>query len=106
MSKEIEKHDKKGNLIYRKESNGLIYWWEYNENGHLIYVKNSFGREAWYRYDKKGKQTTAHYKDTDGIESWYKYDKYGEQINITKQVIKEIEFLKRTPISRFKLMEL
>ncbi len=46
MNEEIEKHDEKGNLIYREEPNDLIYWWKYNKNSHLIHVRNSIGREA------------------------------------------------------------
>lgn len=106
MNEITKEFDKKENLIYRKEPNGLIYWWEYDENNNLIHVKNSLGREAWYKYDKENEWTEAYYKNTYGEVSWYKINKDGSQTNITKQVIKEKEFLNRKPISRFELIEL
>ena len=39
------KYDKKGNLIYCKDSKGTKIWYKYDDNGNLIHCKYSNGFE-------------------------------------------------------------
>jgi YD repeat-containing protein len=64
--------DKKNNLIYFKNSNGIEEWNEYDKNDNLIHCKYSNGKEYWKEYDKN--DNLIHYKDSNGIESWNEYD--------------------------------
>lgn len=47
-----ECYDKKGNLIYSKNSKGYEVWYEYDDKGNCIHKKYSNGDEYWY--DNKG----------------------------------------------------
>lgn len=108
MSKEIEKHDKRGNLIYYKTSSGCEYWYEWDKNGDIIYYKNPDGYEYWFNVYKNC--SLVYLKNYVGAEFWYKIESFGEErIKITEQEfdrIKEKEFLSRESVSIFELMEL
>ncbi len=63
------------------------------------------------KYYKDNKR--IHYKNVDGPEIWYGYDENNNEIDITEEILKEIEFrkqekecLNRTKVSRFELMEI
>ena len=79
----IKEYDENSNLIYEKDYNGYEYWQEFDENNRLIYSKNS-----------------------DNFESWYEYDKNNNRVNITKEKLKEKEFLSRKYCSRFELIDI
>ena len=93
MNKE---YDKKGNLVYEKDNSGNEFWYEHNGYTYfLIHLKNCAGYEIWWKVDKKNN------------------NKNDKRIRITGQEYKEIEFrkkekeyLSRTKISRFELMEI
>ena len=85
MIEKIEKY-KDGNLIHFIGYAGYEYWKTYDARNRLTYFKGNLGREVWYEYTRGGKQT----------------EKTGQEV----EKIKELEFLSRKPISRFKLMEL
>jgi len=110
MSERIEEYDKKGNLIYSKNSSGYEYWREFDENNNLIHYKNSYGDKGWYEYDDSNNY--IYYKNSDGKESWYKYDENNEQIEISQQEFEKIKkeksrrIINNSRISRFELMDI
>ena len=106
-----EKYDKNNNLVYKKNSNGLGKWQEYDDKNNLIHFKNSAGYEDWQEYDENNRE--IHFKDNSGHEYWYEYNKNNKKIDITKQEYKEIkfktkekEYLSRTKVSRFELIDI
>ena len=107
MSKEIKKYNKRGNLIYCKNSFNDEIWCEYDENNNIIHYKNSRDWEYWKKYDENN--NCIYYKDTDGKEHWYKYDNKNNPTRITKQKFENIrikEYNSRTKCSRFEIMEI
>ena len=106
----IEKYDKNNNLIYLKLSSGPEIWREYDENNRQIHDKDSRGYESWWEYDING--NVVHFRNLK-VEIWNKYDENNKQIQITEKEYKEIEFrkkekeyLNRTKVSRFELMDI
>lgn len=103
---EFFNYDKDNNLIHTKNSNHMECWYEYDINRNKVYLKiNNY--VCWYKFDKNNKMIYC--KSNSGFESWYK-EGYKE---ITQQEYKwiefkkkEKEFLSRTPVSRFKLMDI
>ena len=80
--------DSKGNIVYRKDSYGFEYWYEYDENNNLFHSKDSNGLECWYEYDENN--NIFHSKDSNGYEYWY--DSKGNNIpnpNIVTEVTLE-----------------
>jgi hypothetical protein len=71
--------DSKGNVVYRKGSDGFERWYEYDENNNLIHIKNSNGYEYWKEYDEKNNQ--IHLKASNGFERWYEYDENNNLIH-------------------------
>jgi YD repeat-containing protein len=64
--------DSKGNVVYRKDSNGFEIWQEYDENNNRIHRKDSNGFEIWYEYDEN--HNIIYRKDSNGFEIWQEYD--------------------------------
>ena len=89
MSDIIREYDERGNIIYKKRSNGSESWTEYDENNNLVYVKSYDGFKVWYKWEDN--------KQIEIFQSEF------EQIKRDKEYRK---FLSREPISRFDLMEL
>ena len=90
-----EKRDERGNLIYRKISDGycpdIIHTWKYDENNNLIYTDRKFDTFWWYtkrRYDENNRLI---YYNSDGKEKWYRYDENNKKIKMTKEQFKEFE---------------
>lgn len=77
---------------------------KYDDNENIIYFKSSSGYESWWEYDEHNR--TTHYKESNGTEAWWEYDRYNCRIEITRQKIKEKEFLNRKKVSRFEVMDL
>ncbi len=90
MSEEIKKYDVRGYLIYKKYSDDDEVWYKYNENGNLIYYKNPKGLEYWWKHDENNRATAITKKEF-------------KEIEFRKQ---EKEYLSRTKVSRFELMEI
>ena len=91
MSEENRKYDKKGNVLYARYMDNAEYYYKYNENNQLIHSIS---------FD-------------DDYEGWFKYNEDNRQISISKEEFKEInfratekEYLSRTKVSRFELMEI
>ena len=117
-NKKIEEYDDGGNLIHYKPFSPYCYekWFKYDENNNRIYYKRDTGikgiyYKSWHKYDEKN--NIIHYKNSNGYKNWYKYDKNGKITDITEKEFKEIEFrkkekeyLSRTKVSRFELMEI
>ena len=55
--------DEQGNLLYRENSNGDWYKWEYDYNE--IYFETSDGDWGRWEYDSEGNE--IYYKDSDGF---------------------------------------
>ena len=91
-------YDANGNVIYEKDSEGIEYWFEYDDltgnvvyakdstgfemrcssiTGKTIYAKKSNGIECWYGDNGK----INHIKNPDGIEYWVDYDENGNTIH-------------------------
>jgi YD repeat-containing protein len=81
--KEIIKKDKRGNIIYKRFSNGYECWSEYDKNGNIIHYKTADGYECWNEYDKNGNE--IYYKNSKGYERWREYDKGG--VILTRELI-------------------
>ena len=113
VSEYIEKHDDKSNLVYYKNIiTGYECWREYDENNNEIHWKTSDDRESWYIYDENDNLIYWKYYSS-GYKGWYKYDENDNKIKITEQEYKEVEFrkkekeyLNRTKVSRFELMDI
>lgn len=106
MTDEIEEYDERGNLTYFKWKD-MERWSEYDENNNLVHYRSITGSESWYEYDENNNK--IYQRSGSGAEFWYKYDENKEEINITKEKLKERaekEFLSRTPVGRFELMEI
>ena len=88
--KSIKKYDERGNLIYvYYENSGYKIWRKFDKNNKMIYWNTSCGDKEYYKWEDTG------------------------PIIITEQEFNEIEFkkeekeyLSRTKVSRFKLMEI
>ena len=113
MSKEIEKYDKKGNLIYVKYNSGQEQWRKYNKNNRVIYFKNSYGHEWRYTYYENN--TFIYSKNNRALinskyyENWYRVDKNSNWKEIMEQEYKEMEYLsgiKFTKFTRFEIMDI
>ena len=87
------KYNDKGDLIYRKDSNGNKYFWEYkyDENGSKIYEKHFDGDEYFwkYKYDNKGNKIYIQYPNGNICE--YKYDDKNNKV-YTKSFNYELEW--------------
>ncbi len=106
MSKEIKKYNKRGNLIYCKNSFNDEIWCEYDENN-IIHYKNSNNMEYFKKYDENN--NCIYYKNFDGKEYWYKYNDKNNPTRITEKEYEKIiekEYNSRTKCSRFELMEI
>ena len=68
MKKIIERNER-GQITYRRASNGNEAWREYDDAGHETHYRDSDGYEAWYDYDAAGNLT--HYRKSNGCEYWY-----------------------------------
>jgi len=64
MSEIIERYDEKGNIIYRRDSEGHECWYEYDENNNCTHYRDSGGYEYWREYDERGNVT--YYRDSGG----------------------------------------
>ena len=107
MSEEIRKYDEKGNLIYKRYSDGYEICYEYNKDNKQIHYKTSSGFESWSEYDINN--NLVYSKNNEGSECWSKYDKENKHTYITKQKfenIKEKEYLSRKKCSRFELIDI
>jgi YD repeat-containing protein len=71
-------YDKKGNLIYREDSNGYWEKYEYDKKGNLIYREDSNGYWEKYEYDNQGNR--IYIEDSDGYWIKYEYDNLGNRI--------------------------
>ena len=78
------KYDDKGNVIYKKDSNGDEYYYVYDNYGNIIYMKDNYGYESrWvYRYDDKGNIIYEKNKYGDEFYWEYKYDDKGDKSGI------------------------
>ena len=47
----IIERDKRGNIIYHRDSDGYEYWKEYDSNNNVIHYRDSDGDEFWQEYD-------------------------------------------------------
>lgn len=54
VSVEINWIDEYDCLFYRKSTNGIKSWFEYDEHHRLISYKNSLGVHYQYEYDENG----------------------------------------------------
>jgi len=66
--------DSKGNVVYRKESDGYETWQEYDKNNNRIHCKDSNGFEIWCEYDEN--HNIIYRKDSEGFEDWYDSEGY------------------------------
>lgn len=135
MSKEIKKYDERGNLIYMKVPTEEELWYKYDERGNEVYRKYSNGCEMRFEYDDRNNEihfkksngdkclyecwrefdknnNMIYFKNGDGWESFNKYEN-NRYITISEKEFewikfkeKEKEFLSRTPVSRFSLMDI
>jgi len=79
--------DKKGNIIYCKDSNGSEQINKYDENNHRIYHKylqhndnSDYSIEFWYNYDEQG--NIIYIKDDNGTETRYEYTNNNNTIHM------------------------
>ncbi len=63
MSKEIEKYDERGNLVYYRGPLGTERWKKFDEDNRCIYYKNSVGVEYWIRYTMEGEEIVISSKE-------------------------------------------
>lgn len=90
MNEEKIKFDENNNIVYRKYPDGDEYSYEYDEYNRLICsIDIIHSDECWFGYET-------------GLRRNITKEKFEE----TKFKKQEKEFLKRTPISRFEMMEL
>ena len=73
------KYDKNDNLIHYKDSDGFESQNEYDENGNCIHTKHSNGYEYWKDYDENSR--CIHHKDSSGYEEWDEFDNQGKHIH-------------------------
>lgn len=71
--------DSKGNVVYRKDSDGYESWCEYDENNNEIHYKNSNGTEYWREYDENNNVIYA--RSSNGVEYWCEYDENSNRIH-------------------------
>lgn len=87
-NKEIKKYNRRGNLIYHKDSFGQKNWRKYDENNNWIYIYTYTGiynytgynsHEQWAEYDEKNRM--IYYKSSlFNYERWFEYDKNNNRI--------------------------
>ena len=108
MSEEFKKYDKRGNLIYYRNSDTYESWAEFDDNNNELSFKNSNNYGYWCKYDENN--NLIHYKNTYGFEFWYKYDENNKQIDITEKEFKQIEriklYLNNKKINKFELIDI
>ena len=65
------RYDKKGNLIYCKDSKGTKIWYKYDDKGNLIHCKYSDGFEKIMEYNTNNELIT---ETSNVYEKYYKYE--------------------------------
>jgi YD repeat-containing protein len=69
--------DLAGNIIYRRDDNGVEEWWDYDANNNITHYRNKLYAE-WKTYDHSG--NVIHYRNTTGYELWAEYDRHGHLV--------------------------
>jgi len=71
------RYNKKGDLVYSKDSDGFEEWYKYDKNDKLIHYKTKHWEE-WYEYDEK--RNLIHYRNSQGNEDWRRYDENSNMV--------------------------
>lgn len=76
---EFMEYDSRGNEIHYKNSDGIEWWYDYDENNSPIRCKFNDGTEEFWAYDKRGNE--IYHKDYIGEEYWWEYDKNNNKVH-------------------------